>query len=120
MKAMKPLPLFVALLLLLLGGCDAPTTAEEELSWLGEANPNPVHIGDSTTIEYGISAGDSGYMIIRNCMGQLVRVYAINEGTSSFVWNGRDSEGRVCASGVYYYTLQTNNFSETRKLVLIR
>ncbi|HRI84496.1 MAG TPA: T9SS type A sorting domain-containing protein [Ignavibacteria bacterium] len=31
-----------------------------------------------------------------------------------------DFDGSWLASGVYYYTLETNNFSETRKMILIK
>ncbi len=36
------------------------------------------------------------------------------------MWNGTDASGNQAASGVYYYTIRSKEFSDTRKMVLIR
>jgi hypothetical protein len=35
-------------------------------------------------------------------------------------WDGRDDWGKEVASGVYFYKLQTEGFTQTRKMVLMR
>jgi hypothetical protein len=35
-------------------------------------------------------------------------------------WDGRDNAGRAVASGVYFYKLQTNSFTQTKKMVLLK
>ena len=52
--------------------------------------------------------GKPASISIFNVNGQLIRKIAVVEGTST-QWNGRDSNGRMVASGVYYYSLNINN-----------
>jgi hypothetical protein len=35
-------------------------------------------------------------------------------------WDGRDASGSAVASGVYFYKLVTDGFSDTRKMVLLK
>ena len=41
-------------------------------------------------------------------------------GVEQIVWNGTDNGGRKVASGVYYYRIETGNFSQTLKMVLLK
>jgi len=36
------------------------------------------------------------------------------------VWNGKDDNGVGVGSGVYFYRMQTVNYTETRKMLLIK
>jgi hypothetical protein len=60
---------------------------------------------------------------IYNILGQLVRTL-VNEpkepGTYEVIWDGKDESGDQVASGVYFYKLEAENFSRTKKMVLIR
>ncbi|HQO17858.1 MAG: T9SS type A sorting domain-containing protein [Candidatus Cloacimonas sp.] len=110
--------LIITIFMLMICGCNPNTALEENSTWLGEANPNPMQVGETTTIQYGISDGDTGYLFIHNSLGQPVKIIILIEGSNSLNWNGRDDEGRLCASGVYYYTLLTNFLFQTKKLVI--
>jgi flagellar hook assembly protein FlgD len=35
-------------------------------------------------------------------------------------WDGNDSNGQLVASGIYIYKLHTQNFLQTKKMVLMR
>jgi hypothetical protein len=35
-------------------------------------------------------------------------------------WDGRDARSQTVASGVYFYKLVTDGFSQTRKMVLLK
>lgn len=86
--------------------------------------PNPFN--PETKITYTLPAGRSDYHVIikiYNTLGQLVAVLADREqapGTYSLIWNGRDMKGHQAPSGVYIYTIQTEGFSATRKMLLLR
>jgi flagellar hook assembly protein FlgD len=60
---------------------------------------------------------------VYNVAGPLVRTLA-NEnraaGAHTVVWDGRNDSGEPVSSGVYFYKLVTNNFSQTKKMVLVR
>lgn len=120
MKSVLIFPLIITIVLLVVSGCNSNTAPDTGSTWLGEADPNPLQVGETTTIPLRISDGDTGYVFIKNSLGQPVRTFSFGEGSHSIVWNGRDDEGRICASGVYYYTLLTASMNITRKMVIYR
>jgi hypothetical protein len=92
--------------------------------------PNPfalnAHLGAGnlqTTIRYQLSKRAPVVLEIRNMLGQKVRTLVDGEqntGQHAAMWDGLDEAGRAAASGVYFYTLKTAEFTATRKLMLTR
>ena len=41
-------------------------------------------------------------------------------GENRIEWDGRDDEGRLLVSGVYFYRLRVGDRSETRRMVLLK
>ena len=41
-------------------------------------------------------------------------------GTHSVMWNGKDEDGTLVSSGLYFIRLETENFIQTKKMVIIR
>jgi hypothetical protein len=82
--------------------------------------PNPFNPG--TVIPYAVSELASVHLVIYNILGQQVRTL-VNETQSAgryrVTWDARDSEGHGVAAGVYLYRLQINDFSATRRMVLL-
>ncbi len=87
---------------------------------LNNAYPNPFKQGGSATIEVSVKAGESGTVSIYNICGQLVRTYAVKEGVHNLGWDGKDSKGAVCGSGVYFYRLNTPSCNQSKKMVIIK
>ena len=87
-----------------------------------EANvPNPFN--PSTTIGYQIAQSGRATLRVYDVSGRLVRTLADrahDAGIYQVRWNGADDTGRPVASGVYFYRLQSGNFSETRRMVLLK
>ena len=67
-------------------------------------------------------------LTIYDTEGQVVRVLdvghraaAVYESESKAIyWDGRNDVGEGVASGVYFYTLTTGDFSATRKMVILK
>ena len=87
--------------------------------------PNPFN--PTTKIKYtvGTSQARSAVVSLRiyNILGQLVRTLVDepkHPGTYEVRWDGRDQNGNEVASGIYFYKLQAGDFSQTKKMVLVK
>jgi hypothetical protein len=108
---------------------DCPTSAdgEDEESQnpstyaLGQNYPNPYN--PVTQITYQLPQPGVVSLKIYNVQGQLVRTL-VNEykpaGTHSISWNGRSDLGMEVSSGIYLYRIQAGNFTETKRMILIK
>ncbi len=105
--------------LLLIGACSDSTKPETGSVWLGEADPNPIHIGESTTIPYQIEGSWNLDLIILNSLGQEVFNMSLPTGIGLLQWDCKDRHGRPVAEGVYYYRFSSNG-NRTRTLRIIR
>ena len=83
--------------------------------------PNPFN--PSTTIEYNLPKRSTVKIKIYNINGQMIKEL-INEeknsGHYSLIWDGTDNRGNKVASGTYLYQIQTGNFVEARKMLLLK
>ncbi|MBP7205146.1 MAG: T9SS type A sorting domain-containing protein, partial [Candidatus Cloacimonetes bacterium] len=89
-----------------------------EITSLKSAYPNPFKA--NTTIEVSVKAGENGTMTIYNVAGKAVQTYNVTEGTHNLIWNGKDSSGNACGSGIYFYKLTTPSFNQTRKMIIVK
>lgn len=83
--------------------------------------PNPFNA--STTIEFAIPEAAQTTLEVYNVMGQrvvtLVNTYT-EAGRYSVYWDGRDARGSTIASGIYLYRLQSGQYLDTKKMVLMK
>jgi len=88
--------------------------------------PNPFN--SETVIKYDVpgNAEEKSFMVeivIYNLLGQPVRklVDEIKEpGNYETKWDAEDSYGNPVSAGIYFYRLKTNEFTKTKKMLLIR
>jgi len=83
--------------------------------------PNPFN--PSTRIDYALPVESDVSLQIFNLLGQLVRTLVSGDrpaGYHSVEWDGRDNSGRLVGSGLYFFRLSTEEFVQTRKMVLLR
>lgn len=83
---------------------------------LSAAYPNPFN--PVTTISFYLPEATRVSLTIFNVRGELVASLVdgfVEEGDHNVVWNGRNA-----ASGMYFYRLATQDFSETRKMILLK
>ncbi len=85
--------------------------------------PNPFN--PSTTISFSVTQ-NSGFVTldIYNIKGQKVKSFPINQFTNSpvhqIIWDGKDYNNKQVSSGIYFYKLQTVDFQQVKKMMLIK
>ncbi len=83
--------------------------------------PNPFN--PNTTIRYELPEANSIQLIIYNSNGEIVRKMIDKHQSSGFhqiVWDGKDDQGRLVVSGIYFYTLKAKQVVLTKKMVLLK
>ena len=92
------------------------------ISYALEQNaPNPFN--PQTEIRFLLPRSGPVSLRVYDLLGQVVDVLADAERPAGYhrvVWDGRDANGRDVASGVYFYTMEADDFRQTRKLLLLR
>ncbi len=104
-----------------------PTLVEEEEQIIPkdfellQSYPNPFN--NHTLIRYRLSKTTDVSLVVYNVLGQKVKTLVEREKQSGLVtvsWDGKDDEGRDLSSGIYFYRLQAGEFSQTRRMVLLK
>ena len=91
---------------------------------LGQNHPNPFN--PSTTVNYQIpeDAGIVSFSLnVYDLRGRLVKTLAKDvkgPGYYKAFWNGSDNNGQQVSSGVYFYRFNSNKYTSTRKMVLLK
>ncbi|MCJ7508264.1 MAG: T9SS type A sorting domain-containing protein [candidate division Zixibacteria bacterium] len=87
---------------------------------LDQNYPNPFN--SSTVIFFCLDKEEEIKMTIYNILGQKVFTFSRNmpSGQNQIEWNAKDNSGMDLPSGIYFYNLKTKEFSETKKLILLR
>ncbi|MCX6841741.1 MAG: hypothetical protein NTX53_05615 [candidate division WOR-3 bacterium] len=85
--------------------------------------PVPDPMTGKATIRFSIPCRTQASVTIRSATGALVRVLSgprpLTPGTYSLTWDGRDDTGRRVARGVYFWRLDAENTTLTRKAIKI-
>jgi hypothetical protein len=89
---------------------------------LAQNYPNPFN--PETTIDFTLPIKKAISLKIYNTLGQEVRTLINNqeylEGPHSVKWDSKDNNGIPVASGIYVYKLIYGNFSQAKKMTLVR
>ena len=88
--------------------------------------PNPFN--PETWIPYRLAEDTDVSLTIYDVSGELVRSIDIGHQTAAvyesrakaIYWDGRNRFGEQVASGIYFYSLSTGDFSATRKMVILK
>ncbi len=98
---------------------DDPTVPALSLSAANYPNPfNP-----TTTISYTVPTAGDVSLKVYNMKGQVVRTLvntSVNAGNHTVTWNGTDDNGSAVSSGLYFYKIQSNNQTLTKKMLLAK
>jgi hypothetical protein len=83
--------------------------------------PNPFN--PSTTIPYYLPRQSKISLKIYNMLGAELRTLiddVRSPGFNSVVWDGKDNQGGLVSSGIYFYRLQSENDVQIKKMMLVR
>jgi hypothetical protein len=90
--------------------------------------PNPFSANGTfgnpqTEIRFQLPEAGRVSVTIFNTLGETVRTLADKDfaaGTHTVRWNARDDRGTKVPSGMYFYQLATQHFSETKRMILAK
>lgn len=88
---------------------------------LSQNYPNPFNLG--TRIDYTLSRKGIVTIDIFNSLGRCVSTLVNDEkpaGNYYVTWDGTDFGGRRVASGIYYYQIHVDDYTESRKMMLLK
>ena len=88
---------------------------------LSQNYPNPFN--PSTNIEFGLSKAAHVKLDIFNIVGQKVRTLVDEEmkaGKYVVDWDGKDEQGNSVSSGIYFYRMKAEDFSDMKKMLLVK
>jgi hypothetical protein len=83
--------------------------------------PNPFN--PDTKIKYDLPYASSVRLDVYNVLGQKVTTLIDSyqeAGSQSVVWNGTNNQGQSVASGVYFYRIEAEGFSATKKMMMLK
>ncbi|MCP4633733.1 MAG: T9SS type A sorting domain-containing protein [candidate division Zixibacteria bacterium] len=84
--------------------------------------PNPFN--PSTNISFYLPLGEIISLNIYNIRGRkiacLIDSKYMANGMHSITWDGKSKDGKNAASGIYFYTLKSDNVQHVRKMLLIK
>lgn len=88
---------------------------------LGENYPNPFNA--STVIRYDLPKPSMVTITIYDMLGRRVNRLVDGERPPGFhqtIWDGTNVHGKPVASGIYFYRIETADFTEAKKMVLLK
>ncbi|MDP3024331.1 MAG: cohesin domain-containing protein [candidate division Zixibacteria bacterium] len=88
---------------------------------LSQNYPNPFN--PKTQISFALPLASKVTLKIYNITGQLVKTLVDAElpaGHHTVTWSGTNSSGSEVGTGIYFYRLQTENFTSVKKMVLMK
>jgi hypothetical protein len=83
--------------------------------------PNPFN--PDTTIKFSLKETSQVRLDIFNIKGQKVTTLVnsnLEKGQHQINWDGKDDNGKAVTSGIYYYKMTTKDFSNIKKMMLIK
>ena len=83
--------------------------------------PNPFN--PTTTLRYDLPEDATVSVVIYDMVGRQVRTLVSSQtsaGYHSIMWNATNNKGQSVSAGLYLYTIQSGDFRQVRKMVLLK
>lgn len=104
-----------------LTGVEVVTGKVPQTFALEQNYPNPFN--PTTTISFSVPKSGNVKIAIYNSIGQLVKTLVDNHftpGTYKVAWDGTNSSGSIVSSGFYFYKFMSKDFSQSRKMLMLK
>ena len=88
---------------------------------LAQNYPNPFN--PTTRIDYSVVSDGHVTLNVYDITGRLISTLVdgyVDAGYHSVMWDGIDDSGKMVAAGIYFYSLQNETSSMTRKMVYMK
>lgn len=88
---------------------------------IDQNNPNPFN--PTTSINFALPTAAKTRIDVFNILGQKVKTLVdeyLTAGNKRVEWDGTDDRGNAVASGIYLYKMTANDFTETKKMMLMK
>jgi hypothetical protein len=88
---------------------------------LAQNYPNPFNPG--TSIEFSLPVASRTTVDVYNVVGEKVTTLLdrfLPAGSYSVSWDGANANGKPASSGMYFYRLKAGEFSDTKKMMLVK
>jgi len=99
----------------------SPSDTVPALATMQQNYPNPFN--PETTIEYEVVRAGAVALEVFNAKGQKIK-NLVNEfqtaDSYNVIWDGRDSAGNSCSSGIYFYKLKSSAQTTVKKMILMK
>jgi hypothetical protein len=92
---------------------DEPVPQLPQTTFLCSNYPNPFN--PDTKIEFTIKEGENGSLSIYNAKGQLLETHQYEAGEYELTWDAVQY-----GSGIYFYKLETQSYTETKKMIMLK
>ena len=82
-----------------------------------------IRFNPSTTVNFYMDKADDVKINVYNVKGQLINVITedrFDEGFHNVTWNGTDLKGNDCASGIYFFRMETRTEKQMVKGILMK
>jgi hypothetical protein len=83
--------------------------------------PNPFN--PDTKIKFGLPTQVDVRLTVYDILGREIAILIndqLDAGYHEIIWDGKNRQGKDIASGVYFYRLETESFSDIKKMLLLK
>jgi hypothetical protein len=85
--------------------------------------PNPFNPSTTIPFEIGGSVRQRTVITVYSILGQIIRILMndkLSPGYHQVIWDGRDNQGNLVSSGIYFVELRTENHIYMNKIFLLK
>ncbi len=89
--------------------------------YLAQNYPNPFN--PSTNISFGMKKEGNAKITVFNLIGQKITDIVngkFSAGNHVVEWDGKNSNGNSVSSGIYFYRMETEEYAQTRKMIILK